>query len=62
MEEAILLGEKWTENRIKILQLMSEDPYISRAMLGIRNYFRKIEAMRGKYLHHVGLDKGGWEV
>ena len=69
IEKASTLGEKLTPNRIKILELMMEDPYISRAdlakMLGISetSIYRNIEAMRGKYLRRVGPDKGGfWEI
>ena len=68
-EKAAKLGETLTANRIKILELMIEDPYISRADLannvGISetSIYRNIEAMRGKYLRRVGHDKGGfWEV
>ena len=69
IEKAAALGETLTANRIKILELMIEDPYISRADLannvGISetSIYRNIEAMRGKYLRRVGPDKGGfWEV
>ena len=68
-EKAAALGEALTANRIKILELMIEDPYISRADLannvGISetSIYRNIEAMRGKYLRRVGPDKGGfWEI
>ena len=68
-EKAAVLGETLTANRIKILELMIEDPYISRADLannvGISetSIYRNIEAMRGKYLRRVGPDKGGfWEI
>lgn len=68
-EKAAALGETLTTNRIKILELMIEDPYISRADLasnvGISetSIYRNIEAMRGKYLRRVGPDKGGfWEI
>ncbi len=68
-EKASALGETLTANRIKILELMIEDPYISRADLannvGISetSIYRNIEAMRGKYLRRVGPDKGGfWEI
>ena len=69
IEKATTMGEKLTTNRIKILELMMEDPYISRAdlakMLGISetSIYRNIETMRGKYLRRVGPDKGGfWEI
>ena len=62
-------GIKLTENRIKILELIEENPYISRSemakVLGISDtsVYRNIEAMRGKYLRRVGADKGGfWEI
>ena len=52
-----------------LLQLMLENPYISRAELastiGISqtSVYRNIEAMRGKYQRRVGPDKGGfWEI
>ena len=68
-EKAAALGDTLTANRIKILELMIEDPYISRADLanniGISetSIYRNIEAMRGKYLRRVGPDKGGfWEI
>lgn len=68
-EKAAALGETLTANRIKILELMIEDPYISRADLannvGISetSIYRNIEAMRSKYLRRVGPDKGGfWEI
>ena len=62
-------GERLTANRIKILELMLEDPYISRADLakniGISetSIYRNIEVMRGRYLRRVGPDNGGfWEI
>jgi ATP-dependent DNA helicase RecG len=68
-EKAAALGETLTANRIKILELVIENPYISRADLannvGISetSIYRNIEAMRGKYLRRVGPDKGGfWEI
>ena len=67
--KAAALGETLTANRIKILELMIEDPYVSRSDLannvGISetSIYRNIEAMRGKYLRRVGPDKGGfWEI
>ena len=60
---------KLTEKREAILQLMSDNPYISKAeiskLLGLHPsaVSRNIEAMRGKYLRRVGPDKGGlWEI
>ena len=68
-EKAAALGDTLTANKIKILELMIEDPYISRADLanniGISetSIYRNIEDMRGKYLRRVGPDKGGfWEI
>ncbi|MCQ2076423.1 MAG: putative DNA binding domain-containing protein [Bacteroidaceae bacterium] len=68
-EKAAALGDTLTANKIKILELMIEDPYISRADLannvGISetSIYRNIEAMRGKFLRRVGPDKGGfWEI
>ena len=62
-------GEKLSANRIAILELMIENPYITKVELakavGIReiSIWRNIEAMRGKYLRRVGPDKGGfWEI
>ena len=62
-------GEKLKENKIAILRLIAEDPYISKTdianTLGI-SYTAvgsNIKAMRGKYLRRVGPDKGGfWEI
>lgn len=58
-----------TEKRKAILQLMSNNPYISKAeiskLLGLHPsaVSRNIEAMRDKYLRRVGPDKGGfWEI
>ena len=68
-EKAQLLGDVLTENKLRILHLIIEDPYITKSDLvgtiGI-NYTsisRNIESMRGKYLCRVGPDKGGfWEI
>ena len=56
-------------NRIAILELMIDNPYITKVELakaiGIReiSIWRNIDAMRGKYLRRVGPDKGGfWEI
>ena len=62
-------GEKLKENKIAILRLIAEDPYISKTdianTLGI-SYTAvgsNIKAIRGKYLRRVGPDKGGfWEI
>ena len=62
-------GFKLTETRIAILQLMKDDPYISKAEIAKllelhpSAVSRNIEAMRGKYLRRVVPDKGGfWEI
>jgi len=62
-------GEKLSANRIAILELMIDNPYITKVELakaiGIReiSIWRNIEAMRGKYLRRVGPDKGSfWEI
>ena len=69
IEKANAHGEILTANRIKILELILEDPYISRADLakniGISetSIYRNIEVMRGRYLRRVGPDNGGfWEI
>ncbi len=63
------LGEGLTDNRIKILRAIIENPYIAKSELvnivGISytSISRNIEAMRDKYLRRVGPDKGGfWEI
>ena len=68
-ENASKLGETLTENRLDILRLIIDDPYISKIDLakavGISytSISRNIEAMRDKYLRRVGPDKGGfWEI
>ena len=69
IEKANAHGERLTANRIKILELMLEAPYISRADLakniGISetSIYRNIEVIRGRYLRRVGPDNGGfWEI
>ena len=69
IERASLNGEKLSKNRIAILTLMMDNPYITKrelaAAIGIReiSIWRNIEAMRGKYLRRVGPDKGGfWDI
>ena len=69
IERAKVNGGKLTENRINILELMIENPYISVVELakavGIsaNSIMRNIDYMRGKYLRRVGPDKGGfWEI
>ena len=63
-------NENWlTENRIAILRLIIENPYISKIELSesvgisVNSISRNIEQMRGKYIRRVGPDKGGfWEI
>ena len=69
IEKAEGMGDELSKNRIAILKLMIENPYITRSELakavGVseNSIWRNIEAMRGKYLRRVGPDKGGfWEV
>ena len=69
VEKSQELGEELTDNRIKILRAIIENPYIAKSELikivGISytSISRNIEAMRNKYLRRVGADKGGfWEV
>ena len=69
IEKAKIMGDELSENRITILKLMIENPYITKSALakavGIseNSISRNIETMRGKYLRRVGPDKGGfWEV
>jgi len=69
IENARTNGKKISENRIAILRLMEENPYISKVDLGKTlglhpsSVWRNIEAMRGKFLRRVGPDKGGfWEI
>lgn len=67
--KALENGDKLTQNRITILQLMAENPYITKMELasavGISatSIMRNIEYMRNKYLRRVGPDNGGfWEI
>ena len=69
IERASINGDKLTENRIAILGLMIDNPYISKIELakvvGIsaNSIMRNIDYMRGKYLRRVGADKNGfWEI
>lgn len=69
VEEATNRGERLTENRIKILRLILDNPYISKyelaSNIGISYtaITNNIKVMRGKYVRRVGPDKGGfWEV
>ena len=67
--KALENGDKLTQNRITILQLMTENSYITKMELasavGISatSIMRNIEYMRNKYLRRVGPDNGGfWEI
>ena len=69
IEKASVNGDKLTKNKINILKLIAEDPYISKSDLskyvGISTtaISNNIETMRDKYLRRVGPDKGGfWEI
>ena len=69
IEKASVNGDKLTKNKINILKLIAEDPYISKSDLskyvGISTtaISNNIEKMRDKYLRRVGPDKGGfWEI
>ena len=67
--KALENGDKLTQNRITILQLMTENPYITKMELAsavsisATSIMRNIEYMRNKYLRRVGPDNGGfWEI
>ena len=67
--KAVKQGDKLTANRISILRLMVENPYIKKeemaSIIGLcgSTIMRNIEFMRGKYLRRVGSDKSGfWEI
>lgn len=69
IELASTNGEKLSKNQTAILELMIENPYITKKELskaiGIQEttVMRNIEVMRGKYLRRVGSDKKGfWEM
>ena len=69
IEKATVRGEKLTANRISILRLMDENPYITKeemaaiTSLNASTIMRNIEFMRDKYLRRVGSDKNGfWEI
>ena len=69
IEKATVRGEKLTANRISILRLMVENPYITKdemaaiTSLNASTIMRNIEFMRDKYLRRVGSDKNGfWEI
>lgn len=67
--KALENGDKLTFNRIAILQLMAENPYLTKIELAAAvgnsatSIMRNIEYMRNKYLRRVGPDNGGfWEI
>ena len=69
IEKAKENGDKLTRNRITILELMIDNPYISvielskAVEISVNSIMRNIDNMRGKYLRRVGPDKGGfWEI
>ena len=69
IEKAKANGDKLTENRITILELMIDNPYVSVVELAktigisVNSIMRNIDYLRGKYLRRVGPDKGGfWEI
>ncbi len=69
IEKAARQGDKLTGNRISILRLVMDDPYISKADLSklvgisVAAISANIEVMRGKYLRRVGPGKGGfWKI
>ena len=69
IERAKMNGDKLTENRITILELMIDNPYVSVIELSkavgisVNSIMRNIDYMRGKYLRRVGADKNGfWEI
>lgn len=69
IEKAAVNGDRLTENKLAIISLMIENPYVSKAdiakILGISYTAvgKNIIAMRGKFLRRVGPDKGGfWEI
>lgn len=59
-------GERLTNNKIAILRLIAENPYISKSDLSksigisVTAISNNIESMRGKYLRRIGPDKGGF--
>lgn len=66
IEKATVRGEKLTANRISILRLMAENPYITKdemaaiTSLNASTIMRNIKFMRDKYLRRVGSDKNGF--
>jgi ATP-dependent DNA helicase RecG len=61
IEKSIENGERFTENRIAILRLIAENPYISKSELAesigisVTAISNNIKAMRNKYLRRVGV-------
>ena len=62
-------GVRLAETRIEMLQLIKDNPYISKAELAQllelhpSAVSRNIDALHGKFLRRVGPDKGGfWEI
>ena len=69
IERAKMNGDKLTGNRITILELMIDNPYVSVIELSkavgisVNSIMRNIDYMRGRYLRRVGADKNGfWEI
>ena len=69
IEKAKINGDKLTGNRITILELMIDNPYVSVIELSkavgisVNSIMRNINYMRGRYLQRVGADKNGfWEI
>ena len=69
IEKARSQGVKLTENRIAMVSLMIDDPYISKTEISkaigisVAAVSKNIEVLRGILLRHIGPDKGGfWEI
>ena len=63
VEKALENGDKLTSNRITILQLMAENPYITKIELAAAVGISATSIMRNKYLRRIGPDNGGfWEI
>ena len=61
--KALENGDKLTQNRITILLLMTENPYITKMELASAVGISATSIMRNKYLRRVGPDNGGfWEI
>ena len=68
-EKATAEGIRLTENRIAMLNLMIDDPYISKESLSkaigisVAAVSKNIDVLRGKLIRRVGSDKTGfWEI